>query len=202
LEESLHIFIGAGLIHYLNTVKPYQPDLTNPLRILEIGFGTGLNTLLTQVEAEKQKIKVHYTTIEAFPLEDCYWQLLNYPGIMGSLDYTSSYRKIHLASWEIPEEVSDFLTLNKIQTELESFAPGKASFDLVYFDAFGPDAQPELWTEEIFRKLYQGLAPGGMLVTYSVKGAVVRALKSAGFNTEKLPGPSGKRHILRAIKCL
>ncbi len=200
LEESRHIFIRAGLLHCLETVNVNQPGNHGSLRILEVGFGTGLNALLTQIEAEKQRIKVHYTAIEVFPLEDCYWQLLNYPGVVGSCDSNQAYRQIHLVTWNAPGNISTYFTLLKFHTTLESFIPGDTEFNLVFFDAFGPDAQPELWTEEIFRKLYKGLAPGGVLVTYSVKGTVARALRSAGFYTEKLPGPSGKRHILRAIK--
>lgn len=201
MEESLHIFIRAGLLHYLEMVNINQPGNHRSLRILEVGFGTGLNALLTQVEAEKQRIKVHYTAIEAFPLEDCYWRLLNYSGLVGSGDSNEVFRHIHLATWDAPGNISPFFTLLKVHKTLESFIPGETAFDLVFFDAFGPDAQPEVWTEELFRKLYKGLAPGGVLVTYSVKGTVVRALSSAGFCTEKLPGPLGKRHILRAIKC-
>jgi tRNA U34 5-methylaminomethyl-2-thiouridine-forming methyltransferase MnmC len=200
MEESLHIFIRAGLLHYLEVVNINQSGTYRSLRILEVGFGTGLNALLTLVEAEKQRIKVHYTAIEAFPLDDCYWQELNYPSLVGSDDSNQAFRHIHLATWDAPWNISPFFTLLTVNTTLESFIPGETAFDLVFFDAFGPDAQPEMWTEELFRKLYKGLAPGGVLVTYSVKGNVVRALRSAGFCTEKLPGPLGKRHILRAIK--
>ncbi|MCX6279116.1 MAG: tRNA (5-methylaminomethyl-2-thiouridine)(34)-methyltransferase MnmD, partial [Bacteroidetes bacterium] len=169
-------------------------------RILEIGFGTGLNAFLTHIETEKNGINVHYTAVEAFPLEENCWQSLNYPGLIDSFNSAQIFRKIHQANWEAPEIISTHFTLQKIYKKLEEYFPAEGSLDLIYFDAFGPDAQPELWTEQIFRNLSKGLSPGGMLVTYSVKGAVVRALRSCGFSTEKLPGPTGKRHILRAIR--
>ena len=122
------------------------------------------------------------------------------PNLFGSVDYSRVFAEIHLANWNEPGIISSHFTLHKIHGTLETYFPVNSKFDLIYFDAFGPDAQPELWTDHVFRHLFAGLCPGGMLVTYSVKGAVVRALRSAGFHTEKLPGPPGKRHILRAVK--
>jgi tRNA U34 5-methylaminomethyl-2-thiouridine-forming methyltransferase MnmC len=200
VQESRHIFIETG---FLQAIKKFHPGIggeKKSLNILEIGFGTGLNALLTQAAAETLGIKVAYTSIEAFPLEEVYWRRLNHPHLPGSFDQATVFAKLHLAPWNIPEEISGHFTLHKIHCSLEEFIPGSPLFDLVYFDAFAPDAQPELWREKIFRNLCNGLSAGGLLVTYSVKGSVVRALRSAGFLTEKLPGPPGKRHILRAIK--
>jgi len=222
IQESRHIFIESGLkAVFAKTGKFSNGDeaapqlcqsspigeLTSHIRespfavhILEIGFGTGLNALLTQIEAEKSGIRVLYTSVEAFPLEADYWKSLNYPHSIGSDDFSEIFTNLHQANWYEPVIISPCFTLHKIHTSLEAFFPLTGFFNLVYFDAFGPDAQPELWEEQIFRKIYNGLSPGAILMTYSVKGIVVRALRSAGFKTEKLPGPPGKRHVLRAIK--
>jgi tRNA U34 5-methylaminomethyl-2-thiouridine-forming methyltransferase MnmC len=222
IQESRHIFIESGLkAVFANPGKSsngYQTapkvvessafgKLTSYIRdspfavhILEIGFGTGLNALLTLIEAEKSGIRVLYTSLEAFPLEGDYWKLLNYPHSIESDDYSEIFTTLHLANWNEPLNISPCFTLHKIHTTLEAFLPLSGIFNLVYFDAFGPDAQPELWEEQIFGKIHKGMSAGGILMTYSVKGIVVRAMRSAGFKTEKLPGPPGKRHILRAIK--
>ncbi len=200
LQESKHIFIENG---FLCAIGKFNPDIYNNagfLNILEIGFGTGLNAYLTLAEAEKHGVRVHYTAIEPFPLKKNYWQALNYPHLLGSVDYSHLFAKLHLATWNLPEEISPHFTLEKIHGTIEAYLPATGLYDLVYFDAFGPDVQPELWTEQIFRQLCCGMSTSGILVTYSVKGTVVRALHVAGFRTEKLPGPPGKRHILRATK--
>jgi tRNA U34 5-methylaminomethyl-2-thiouridine-forming methyltransferase MnmC len=200
LQESRHIFIDAGFIYAIDRLHPHLPQQMEILHILEIGFGTGLNALLTLIEAEKRGIKVHYTTIEAFPLDKNCWQSLNYPLLFSPDDFTNTFNNLHLAGWDKPSMISPDFTLHKIQCELESYLPSISMFNLIYFDAFGPDAQPELWTDGIFQNLGNGLTRGGILVTYSVKGIVVRALRAAGLQTEKLAGPPGKRHILRAVK--
>jgi tRNA U34 5-methylaminomethyl-2-thiouridine-forming methyltransferase MnmC len=200
VEESVHIFIRAGLLNVIDQHLNEQPDQSNPVRILEVGFGSGLNTMLTQVEAEKLSIPIHYSAVEAYPLNEGQWSSLNYPTLAVCGENPGIFHMIHKSAWNIPVKISDYFIIEKIRTKLESFVPPENSFDLVYFDAFGPDAQPELWTEEIFRNIAQGLRPLGLLVTYSVKGTIVKALKAAGFQTEKLPGPAGKRHILRAVK--
>jgi len=192
IRESLHIFIEAGFRHISAGLEQ--------VKVLEIGFGTGLNALLTLIESEAQRKPVIYTSIEANPLEQEIWEQLNYPRMMCSIDYTGIFAKIHLAEWGKPEEVSKLFRLHKIHQKLEDYSPPDGMFDLVYFDAFSPAVQPELWTIEIFEKLYASLKPGGVLTTYSVKGDVVRALKTEGFSVEKIPGPPGKRHILRARK--
>jgi tRNA U34 5-methylaminomethyl-2-thiouridine-forming methyltransferase MnmC len=197
IQESRYIFIERGFDHLVETNGFRGCPV---LQVLEVGFGTGLNALLTQTAAERRGIRVHYTAIEPFPLEAATWQQLNYPRIMGSADYSSLFAKLHQAGWNRPEEISEHFILEKIKTGLQEFIPGNGRYHLVYFDAFGPDVQPELWTAELFGRLHEGLAPGGILVTYSVKGTVVRALKKAGFAVEKLAGPPGKRHILRALK--
>jgi tRNA U34 5-methylaminomethyl-2-thiouridine-forming methyltransferase MnmC len=200
VQESQHIFINTGFFHTLEKINTATGKIPNSLHILEIGFGTGLNALITLAEAEKHGIRVAYTAIEAFPLDEYCWSLLNYPRLFGSADQCRIFSKLHLSSWNEPEEITSFFELRKMHITLQEYVPERGFFDLVYFDAFGPDAQPELWTEVIFRKIHHGLKVSGMLVTYSVKGDIVRTFRAAGFLTEKLSGPPGKRHILRAIK--
>jgi tRNA U34 5-methylaminomethyl-2-thiouridine-forming methyltransferase MnmC len=184
IQESLHVFINEGL---QKVIKDY-------LKILEIGFGTGLNAVLTQQIAEDQNINIYYEAIEKFPLEYDFISDMNFSEIPNS-----SFKEIHLAEWGYSVQITDFLTIKKIKTDLLTYNP-IAKFDLIYFDAFAPDKQPELWTKEIFSKLYKCLISKGILTTYSSKGSVKRALREAGFTIERIPGPAGKRHMLRAIK--
>jgi len=200
IQESKHIFIETGFMHAMEKIAPRIVSGSPVMKILEIGFGTGLNALMTIAAAEKHGIRVHYTAIEAFPLEIQCWGALNYPRLLRSRHNTKHFAKLHHAPWDETVEISTNFTLQKIQCTAENYIPAAGVFDLVYFDAFGPDAQPELWTRQIFLNLGNGLLTGGSLVTYSVKGTVVRALREAGFQVEKLPGPPGKRHILRAVK--
>ncbi len=202
IQESQHVFIEAGL------KRAFASHRQSAIHILEIGFGTGLNALLTLIEAEKARVRVSYTTIEPFPVARETWSMLNYPQKLDAFNATAPFMKIHQAEWDHPDQISSHFRLVKIHDTVASALNKRAGpcfvpdhpFQLVYFDAFGPDAQPELWTPEIFRQIYNRMAKDGALVTYSVKGDVVRALKSAGFAVEKLPGPPGKRHILRATK--
>jgi len=194
IRESRHVFIEAGFMHV-------APGLEK-INLLEVGFGTGLNALLTQIEAETSGKRVVYTAIEACPLEREIWEQLNYPQRLCSIDYTGIFEKIHLAGWGKTEEISNFFSIHKIHARLQDYSPEPDHFDLVYFDAFSPGVQPELWTREIFIKLFKSMKPGAVLTTYSVKGDVTRALQAAGFNVEKIPGPPGKRQITKARKCI
>jgi tRNA U34 5-methylaminomethyl-2-thiouridine-forming methyltransferase MnmC len=191
VQESMHVFIGAGL-HYVWNLK------TN-IRILEMGLGTGLNALLTCMEADRQCKSTDYHCIEAFPIG---WPLvaqLNYPDFLNTPDASLFLEKIHTLAPEVPFFISPFFSFTLHHTVLQDFvSPEK--FDLIYFDAFAPETQPELWTEEIFKKLFCMTAPGGILVTYCSKGIVRRAMQAAGYTVDKLPGPPGKREIVRAIK--
>ena len=191
IRESQHIFIEAGF-------HAYTPKET-PCRIFEVGFGTGLNAFLTLLETEKSGIPVHYTSIESNPLEPSIVNELNYPELLGQ-ENNSFFKDLHDAPWNRDVAVTKNFILHKISGKIEEHNLPEGVFDLVYFDAFGPDVQPELWTENIFKKIYRSMKSGSILVTYSVKGSVKRALKSAGFTLEKLPGPPGKREITRATK--
>jgi len=192
IQESRHVFIEAGFRKIAAMLER--------ISIFEVGFGTGLNALLTQVDAETMHKHVLYTAIETFPLEEEIWSGLNYPRMLCSSDYSTAYNRLHLAGWGRPEELSNFFHIHKIHTKLEDYSPEPGQFDLVYFDTFSPASQPELWTTEIFIKIYRAMKPGAVLTTYSVKGDVIRAMKAAGFTTEKIPGPPGKRQITRAVK--
>ena len=189
LTESQHIFIDMGLKH---------SPVMDP-RILEIGLGTGLNCILTLLEANKSRRHIHYTGIECFPLNEEIVRKLDYPSIIGK-EHETNYFAIHQAPWEEDADLSEWFTLHKIEGDFTChiFEQG---YDIIYFDAFAPEKQPEMWEQSLFDHLYQVLNEGGILTTYCAKGVVRRMLQAAGFTVERLPGPpGGKREILRATK--
>jgi tRNA U34 5-methylaminomethyl-2-thiouridine-forming methyltransferase MnmC len=191
LQESVHVFIEAGL-HYML----HHEGRPSPVRIFEMGLGTGLNALLTVIEAQKQQTAIHYTSIEPFPLHREEWPLLDY----GTNEEQKQWlKRIHEAGWEEDVEITKHFTLRKEQKKLAKYSPIEP-FHLIYYDAFAPKAQPELWTQEVFEKLHSMLYPGGVLVTYCSKSIVRRALQAAGFRVQKIPGPKWKREMLRAVK--
>jgi len=191
VQESMHIFIEAGLGSFASRKE---------VSVLEVGFGTGLNAFLSMIEAGKKSQRILYSSIEAFPLEEKLYSTLNYPDVTGFPEYQSLFFRLHTSPWNEPVQITDHFCLEKIHASLEIRKFDPERFDLIFFDAFGPDVQPELWKEAIFMELYQTLKPGGVLVTYSAKGSVRRAMKRAGFTIEKLPGPKGKREMTRARK--
>lgn len=188
IQESEHIFIKNG----------FQVISKNEISILEIGFGTGLNAFLTTIEAEKTGKKVNYTALEYYPILKEIALTLNYPEKItyGNKDL---FTKIHSATWNTWEEITPFFKLKKIETDFTQYN-FKDKFDVIYFDAFSPEKQPEMWTYELFKKIYLCTENSGVFITYSCKGSVKRALKAAGFTVKKIPGPVGKREILQAIK--
>lgn len=192
LQESELVFIENGL-HYI-------PACIKEINLLEVGFGTGLNALLTVLDAKKQRRKINYVAIEPEPVAEEIIEKLNYAEIIDSTEASGYFKKLHKAGWMYPEFLSDYFIISKIQSQLQDVILRDEQFHLVFFDAFGPDVQPELWTEQVFAQLYKCMKPDGILVTYSCKGIVKRALKAAGFKIEKLPGPAGKREVLRATK--
>lgn len=193
--ESQHIFIDMGL----KASAAIQPH------ILEIGFGTGLNALLTLETAEQEKRPVHYTGIELYPLSWEEVDILNYSD-------NPLFKELHTASWNKDVNITPYFTLHKIKGDVNrvisdkrltviSEPPANYSFDLVYFDAFAPEKQPEMWSEELFRNIYACMNDNGILTTYCAKGVIRRLLQAVGFAVERLPGPpGGKREILRAGK--
>ncbi len=199
LQESMHVYIDAGL-HYTSRRRE-QPET---LQILEIGFGTGLNALLTLIETEKNQQKIHYTAIELYPLTMEEVLSLNYCELLGRQDLIPFFQQLHACHWEKETDITGNFVLIKVNTSLVGFLTNSQlnsqPFNLIYYDAFAPAAQPELWAPEIFQKLFQWMAPGGILVTYCSKGAVRRAMQAAGFIVEKIPGPPGKREMIRAVR--
>lgn len=182
--ESQHIFIDMGL----KASEALAP------RILEIGFGTGLNAWLTLEEAERSERNIHYTGLELYPLE---WQMI------AQLDYAANqelFEQLHTAPWQEAVAITPHFTLLKMEVDANKWQT-EESFDLIYFDAFAPEKQPEMWSQELFNRLYVLLNDGGILTTYCAKGVIRRLLQAAGFIVERLPGPpGGKREILRARK--
>ena len=197
LTESQHIFIEMGLKH---------SPVSEP-HILEIGLGTGLNAFLTLLSAEETRRKVHYTGIERYPLAEETLKQLDYPHLIGK-QHEEDYYAIHRAPWDTETAVSPWFTLHKIEgdftrlfNQVERSRPAVPRYDIIYFDAFAPEKQPEMWEQSLFDTLYKVLNDGGILTTYCAKGVVRRMLQTAGFTVERLPGPpGGKREILRATK--
>jgi tRNA U34 5-methylaminomethyl-2-thiouridine-forming methyltransferase MnmC len=193
IQESTHVFIKAGLIDsgLFEYVGVHQ--------ILEIGFGTGLNALLTLLEADKHPNRIYYTGIEPYPLDYTTILQLNYCEQLDLPHYRRLFEKMHECGWDEMYEISEYFRLTKTKCNIPDFST-EDLYDIIYFDAFAPNAQPELWTKEIFDKMYSLLKPGGILVTYCSKGDVRRAMIAAGFAVEKLQGPLRKREMLRARK--
>ncbi len=190
VEESKHIFIDAGLKTLINSLEE--------INIFELGFGTGLNALLTYFESKNTKI--NYTTVESNPLKKSFYNKLNFPERLNNEDSKKVFLKLHESDWNTQKVINKNFTLKKINEKIQNIKLPENTFDLVYFDAFAPDIQPELWTEQIFRKIASAMKTNGILLTYSAKGSVKRALKKTGFEVEGLPGPTGKREITRARK--
>jgi len=196
IQEAQHVFIKSGLNHFLS--KRESQAKTLEISILEIGFGTGLNAFLTFLEAQEKKIHIHYVGIEAFPVANKEIEQLNYPELI-SLENESYFRTLHNVSWGNEHEISQNFALTKRE---QFFADIKDvnQYDIIYFDAFGARVQPELWRKEIFEIMFKALKPKGVLVTYAAIGEVKRNMQALGFTVERLQGPPGKRHMLRATK--
>ncbi|MDR2938655.1 MAG: tRNA (5-methylaminomethyl-2-thiouridine)(34)-methyltransferase MnmD [Prevotellaceae bacterium] len=183
--ESRHVFIEAG----------FQQVQKSQVAVFEVGFGTGLNAWLTLLEAEKTGQHVYYESIELYPIELSTSNALNFSTLTGS-DF-QRFPLLHLSEWNKPVAISPHFTLHKVNVNLLNYNP-QQNFDVVYFDAFSPDTQPELWSKEVFDKIYKSLNNNGLLTTYSSKGLVKQNLRAAGFTVQRLQGAGGKRHMLRA----
>jgi tRNA U34 5-methylaminomethyl-2-thiouridine-forming methyltransferase MnmC len=188
VQESEFIFIRNG----------FDVCSADPLNIFEVGFGTGLNALLTALKCMDGQREVNYTTIEKYPLPDEITGSLNYPHFTSG-EGVDIFRLIHSAPWNSDVRICRNFTLHKIEGDLTSLLPS-GKYDLIYFDAFGPDKQPEMWSGKIFASIGAITAENGVFVTYSAKGEVKRNLIAAGFAVKLLPGPPGKRQIIRAVK--
>jgi tRNA U34 5-methylaminomethyl-2-thiouridine-forming methyltransferase MnmC len=201
VQESKHVFIEAGLKNILLHLS--EEKVPKEINILEIGFGTGLNALITFIESQQFSIKINYTSIESFPLKKEITGQLNYALQLdpsNRFELKSIFEKLHDASWEKEIIIKENFILKKLCNVLQQVDLKASQFDLIYFDAFGPPVQPEMWTEEIFSKIFSSTKSGGILVTYCAKGEVKRTLRKVGFKIENLPGPPGKREMVRARK--
>ena len=188
IQEAYHVFIKNGLSYFKG----------KPLSILEIGFGTGLNAFITGIESEKYGA-IDYVGVEAYPVSQDEIVAMNYAQAIDSGQHQTLFDAMHEAEWEQRVSLSGHFTLTKRQQFFHEITD-QSRFDLIYFDAFGYRVQPELWSEAIFRLMYDALKEKGMLVTYAARGVVKRNLQAVGFRVEKCPGPPGKREMMRAFK--
>jgi tRNA U34 5-methylaminomethyl-2-thiouridine-forming methyltransferase MnmC len=191
VTESAHVFINAGL-RYKAAVQP-------AIAILETGLGSGLNAFMTLLEAERRNLTVRYTALELFPLLAAAAAELDYAATLQAAERQSDFLALHTTEWDQPLQLGDHFCFEKKQAPIESFCQPN-SFDLIYYDAFAPQAQPELWSAEVMSRMFVSLKMEGALVTYCAQGEFKRNLKKAGFLVEALQGPPGKREMTRAIK--
>lgn len=191
IQESKHVFINAGL-------RTICPGISKA-EILEIGMGTGLNAFLTWLESKELANDISYTALEPFPVSREMASQLNYPGLLEAEEDKTIFSKIHQLPFGQEERFSGKFTFIKNELKVQE-AELQQQYHVIYFDAFGPRVQPEMWTEDVFKKLYEALLPGGALVTYCAKGEVKRTLRAVGFEVETLPGPPGKREMVRAAR--
>ncbi len=188
INESMHVFINEG----------YRSIYTDPVSVFEMGFGTGLNALLTLYESLKDKRQVHYVSVEKYPLSENIYKKLNYENFFP--EYKQEYFKLlHECNWEESCRISDNFMLLKLETDFGNMTTDRL-FDIVYYDAFAPGKQAEMWSFDMLTKAGSILKPGGVFVTYSAKGQLKRDLKNLGFSVEHRMGPAGKRQITRAVK--
>jgi tRNA U34 5-methylaminomethyl-2-thiouridine-forming methyltransferase MnmC len=190
IQESVHIYIGQGLLQTSGS----------PISILEIGFGTGLNAYLTYCYAQKMNISVDYCSLEKYPLTEQEYLQLNYPKSVFP-ENAEIFEQMHRTNWGAIHEISPKFRLQKLHTDLLTHQfEATPTYDLVYYDAFAPGKQPEMWTEEVLQKVAASVKIGGILTTYCAKGTVRRAFSVAGFQMDRVPGPIGKKEILRGKK--
>ena len=190
IQEAEHVFIKNGLQQF--------NDRTN-INILEIGYGTGLNSFITFLEVQKTNMLVDYVGVEAYPVKQDEIVKLNYVTELKAQSFAEVFIAMHTLPWNIKHDLNTIFSLTKRQQFFNEINDVEF-FDLIYFDAFGARVQPELWTVVIFQKMYTALKLNGILVTYSAKGSVRRAMQEVGFEVERLPGPPGKREMLRGTK--
>lgn len=191
IQESQHVFIEYGL----KQIAPAK----NEISILEVGMGTGLNLLLSYLFSLNKKIIINYLGLEPYPVKEELWKQFNYSRQLDQTGLQEIFNQIHSSNWEEKIQLSEDFTIEKKQLSIIGYDPDR-KFDLVYFDAFNPDLEPELWSEDVFRNIFNKMNKESLLSTYSTKGIVKRALRSCGFEIFKQPGPTGKREILNAWK--
>lgn len=194
IQESEHVFINNGLLPLIQTSN-------EKIRIFEVGFGTGLNLLLTHLVTSQKSLSLNYTTLDIVPLDNTIVDQINYVSQLKiGAYYHNFFNKIHELSWGSLHQLDQLTELKKELIDLIDYQPPTEYFNLIYFDAFAPTAQPELWEENVLEKIYQSMSVGGILVTYCAKGSVKRIFKNLGGQVESLAGPPGKREMIRVIK--
>ena len=189
IQEANHVYIQHGLNY----------KTINEIAVLEIGFGTGLNSFMTFLEAQEKKLFIEYVGVEAYPILEEELLKLNYVAELDATQFTKIFESFYSCSWEEKHQITPNFSLLKRKQFFHEI-DDENKFDVIYFDAFGARVQPELWTEGIFLKMFLALKSKGVLVTYAAKGSVRIAMQSVGFRVERLPGPPGKREMLRAVK--
>lgn len=194
IQESQHVFIRMGLHYYLDLHQ------SNKVKILEIGFGTGLNAILTYKDLTKKKIKTWYDTLEPFPIEENIWSKLNYIEKLGFNDIEDVYKNMHTCRVDTITELSEGFLFTKYKSKLEEITLHANHYDVVLFDAFAPNKQPDLWKLEQLQKVVASMKVGAVLVTYCAQGQFKRDIKEAGLEIETLSGPPGKKEMVRGIK--
>jgi tRNA U34 5-methylaminomethyl-2-thiouridine-forming methyltransferase MnmC len=201
MDEQYHSVNGAITeSNYVYIEKGFNFNPKKNVTVFEIGFGTGLNCLLTALQAEQEKRQTLYYSIEKYPLDKSVINQLNYGRLISS-EAQLCFEKIHDSEWNKTIEITEYFSIKKIKADLTDYIfEEQELFNVIYFDAFGPDKQPEMWTPLIFNKISMATAPNGVLVTYSAKGEVRRQFSASGFEMERLPGPPGKNQMLRGIK--
>ncbi len=191
VQEAMHVYLQAGL----------QRCDKQEVQLLEIGFGTGLNAFLTLLDTEASGKTIHYTALEKYPIGIEQARELNYSDIIAP-SHAEEFTRLHEAAWNEWAAITPSFKLNKRKhdvTRPEVF-PSDTLFDVIYFDAFGPEKQPDMWTRDIFERIHAQSWEGAVLTTYCAKGSVRRMLQEIGYRVERLPGPPGKREMLHAIK--
>jgi tRNA U34 5-methylaminomethyl-2-thiouridine-forming methyltransferase MnmC len=194
IQEANHVYIKHGLLFFISENEPTPKD---EISILEIGFGTGLNALLTFLKAKELNQSINYVGVEAFPVSSEELEQLNYTSELNIKKTT--FQALHESSWEETHHISEAFKLTKQEKFFKDISE-ENRFDVIYFDTFGARVQPELWTEAIFKLMHSALKTNGVLTTYAAIGHVRRTLTALGFEVERLDGPPGKRHMLRAVK--
>jgi len=197
IQEAYHVFIKNGFSLFEGH-ELLRTGEAKPISILEIGFGTGLNAFITSLESQNNNQTVDYVGVEAYPITQEEALKMNYANQIDA-SKNEVFQKIHQIDWEIPIQVNPTFQLTKRKQLFQDIVDVEV-FDLIYFDAFGYDVQPELWSDEIFEKMFIALKSGGVLVTYACRSVIKNSMISAGFKIEKLPGAPGKREMLRASK--
>ena len=194
IQESEHVFIKNGFRHILG-IHPGKL-----IRIFELGLGTGLNALLTALESKKLAVPVEYTSIEPFPVSEEIIDQLNYHKLIKNPAVKDYFDRIHSQDWDIYNNIHPFFKFRKVHTTIQKYAGKNEYFQVVYYDAFAPNKQPEMWQSGILQKIYNFLGMNSIFVTYCAQGQVKRDLRSSGFIVNTLQGPPGKKEMIRAEK--